>query len=197
MTEDVGERIGDAWLAGYAELLTPGDCALDLGCGTGEDSRDLLDRGLSVVGFDGNAERITHARQIAPAATFVLGDLRERLPFDDAEFDLVVASLSIHYFDWRTTEAIVAEIARVLQPGGKLICRVNRVGDTNFLYGEGNEIEPNFFEVERGKTKRFFDEPTLRAALEPDFHITSIQPATTHRWGKLKRILVACARREA
>ncbi|MEZ4572556.1 MAG: hypothetical protein R2849_20010 [Thermomicrobiales bacterium] len=47
----------------------------------------------------------------------------------------VIASLSIHYFDWKTSRESSASSAVILRPDGWFICRVNRVGDINFSYG--------------------------------------------------------------
>ena len=56
-------------------------------------------------------------------AAIHVADLAERLPFDDAEFDDVVASLVLHYLpDWATP---LAELRRVLRPGGRLLLSVN------------------------------------------------------------------------
>jgi SAM-dependent methyltransferase len=192
-----GERPSDPWLDEHRDLLEPGSLALDLGCGTGEDSRDLLAMGLDVVALDRSLRGLRCARKRAPAARFVRADIRRGTPFDDWSFDVVVASLSIHYFDWATTCRIAAEIARILRPAGWFICRVNRVGDVNFEYGCGSEIEPEFFEVRSGHFKRYFSEPMLRELLEPHFEVDAIAPRTSKRWGQEKLTLAARARRPA
>lgn len=197
MADGQVERDLDLWLDEHWELLPSGMKVLDLGCGHGDDSAAMVAHGLNVWSFDRQGGRIDVARQRAPEATFVEGDMRERFPFPDGQFDAVVASLSLHYFDWLTTVGIVSEVGRVLRPEGLLLCRVNRVGDVNFMYGEGEELEPDFFEVEPGRTKRFFTEERLRELLEPRFEIDWIRESTTQRWGKLKRILEAQARRGA
>lgn len=189
------ERPSDPWLGGYRELLVPGACVLDLGCGHGHDSRELLDAGMDVVAIDRDRERIAAARSIAPGAHFVHGDITGPLPFEDEVFDLVVASLSIHYFSLETTLHIIREVARVLRPGSRLLCRVNRVGDINFEYGKGIELEPDFFEVEPGRCKRFFSPESLRLALETSLIVEEIASGETTRWGLVKRTLHARARR--
>lgn len=186
-------RPSDPWLDEHRDLLHPGDLALDLGSGSGEDSADLLSAGLNVVAFDQSYYRLRRARGRAPGARIVRGDMRAGLPFRDAYFDLVVASLSIHYFDWKTSCAIVAEIGRVLKPRCWFLCRVNRVGDIEFEYGEGNEVEPEYFEVRPGHRKRFFTEETLRDLLETTFDVDSIVPRVSRRWTKEKQTLVARA----
>ncbi len=168
---------------------------LDLGCGNGDDSLELARMGVSVIAFDQSLVSLLNARNRAPDIRIVRGDMRNRLPFDDQSFDLVVASLSIHYFDWKQTERIASEVCRVLKSDGWFVCRVNRVGDVNFSYGEGDEVEPEYFEVRPGHRKRFFSEDVLRTLLERDFNIDSIVPRVSKRWKKEKQTLVARAQR--
>ena len=189
------QRPSDPWLQEHRDLLVPGLLVLDLGCGSGEDTVDLRAFGLDVIAFDRSLWGLQRIRERAPGTRFVRGDMRETLPFADEQFDAVVASLSIHYFDWRTTERIVSEIYRVLRPGGWFVCRVNRVGDVHFEYGEGKEIEPEFFEVRPGHTKRFFNNAQLQALLDTAFDVDSIVPRVSTRWGKEKQTLVARAQR--
>jgi SAM-dependent methyltransferase len=93
---------------------------LDAGCGSGPLSAALRDRGAIVSGFDLSAAMIELARaRLGAGADLVVHDLAEPLPYPDAAFDDVVASLVLHYLeDW--TEPL-AELRRVLEPGGRLI----------------------------------------------------------------------------
>ncbi len=87
-------------------------------------------------------------------------DHSQPLPYDDQLFDVVVASLSLHYFDWQQTRAIIAEISRVLTPNGDLICRLNSTNDTEFGATGYQQLENNYFNV-KGSNKRFFDKQTI------------------------------------
>jgi ubiquinone/menaquinone biosynthesis C-methylase UbiE len=97
---------------------------LDVGCGAGPLSAALRDKGAIMSGFDLSAEMIALARRrLGEDADLRVGDLAEPLPYADAAFDDVVASLVLHYLqDW--TEPL-AELRRVLKPGGRLILSVN------------------------------------------------------------------------
>jgi ubiquinone/menaquinone biosynthesis C-methylase UbiE len=105
----------DAWL----ERLVPGDGngrrALDVGCGTGHQMAWLAGRGFETVGVDGSPEMLDHARERNPQAEIRLADV-ERLPFEDASFDLILCIEVLRYLP--DMEACVSEMARVLKPGG-------------------------------------------------------------------------------
>ena len=99
------------------EPLPAGD-ALDAACGTGRHARWLAARGHRVTGVDATPEMLELARSTLPDADLRLGDLTA-LPVETASIDLVVCALALtHCEDLR---APVAELARVLRPGGRLI----------------------------------------------------------------------------
>jgi ubiquinone/menaquinone biosynthesis C-methylase UbiE len=190
-----GREFG-SWLETHRDLLLEGTLALDLGCGLGDDARYLVDAGLRVVGMDLSVQRIAQAAQRAQGASFVVANLADGLPFRSDCAGVVTASLSLHYFDRRTTARIVHDIARVLQPGGILLCRVNVVGETQSLWGEGVEHEPDFFEVEPGRFKRFFSEDTLTEMLQQCLSVESMWREETRLLDEHhKATLVAQARR--
>ncbi|MEL6981053.1 MAG: methyltransferase domain-containing protein [Actinomycetota bacterium] len=97
---------------------------LDAGCGSGLLASALRARGAQVAGFDASPAMVELARnRLGEDAAIHVADLAERLPFDDAEFDDVVASLVLHYLaDWT---APLAEMRRVLRPGGRVLLSVN------------------------------------------------------------------------
>lgn len=128
-----------------AMLDLAGDVAgrriLDVGCGSGPLSAALRERGALVSGFDLSAAMIELARaRLGDDADLIVHDLAEPLPYPDAAFDDVVASLVLHYLqDWT---APLAELRRVLKPGGRLILSVNHP----FLY-KGMNRDADYFEV--------------------------------------------------
>jgi ubiquinone/menaquinone biosynthesis C-methylase UbiE len=97
---------------------------LDAGCGSGPLSAALRDRGAVVTGIDASAGMLALARRrLGDGVALHVVDLRDRLPFDDGTFDDAVASLVLHYLeDWGPT---LAELRRVLRPGGRLIASVD------------------------------------------------------------------------
>ncbi|MGW4801941.1 class I SAM-dependent methyltransferase [Nonomuraea sp. NPDC004297] len=97
---------------------------LDAGCGAGPVSVALRDRGAVVTGIDASAGMLALARErLGDDVDLRVADLRDPLPFADGTFDDVVASLVLHYLEgWGPA---LAEIRRVLRPGGRLIASVN------------------------------------------------------------------------
>jgi SAM-dependent methyltransferase len=97
---------------------------LDAGCGAGAVASALRDRGADVAGFDRSTRMIELARQrLGADADLRVADITSPLPYPDREFDDVVAALVLHYLeDWT---APLAELHRVLRPGGRLIVVVN------------------------------------------------------------------------
>jgi SAM-dependent methyltransferase len=97
---------------------------LDAGCGSGPLSAALRDRGAVVSGFDSSVGMLELARRrLGPGADLRLADLGGPLPYPDGAFDDVIACLVLHYLqDWT---APLAELRRVLRPGGRLIVAVD------------------------------------------------------------------------
>jgi SAM-dependent methyltransferase len=97
---------------------------LDAGCGSGPLAAELVARGADVTGFDGSPAMIDLARRrLGGTVPLTVHDLAEPLPFEDESYDVVVASLVLHYLeDW---DGPLAELRRVLRPGGRLVASVN------------------------------------------------------------------------
>ena len=103
---------------------------LELGCGGGRDSAALTAAGHRVVGVDLSTKAIANARVRVPTATFHCQDIRAPFPVERA--GVVIASLSLHYFPWAETEALVERIRQLLVPAGVLLCRLNSTNDHHF-----------------------------------------------------------------
>ena len=96
---------------------------LDVACGPGIITAALAPVVREVVALDVTPEMLAKARQRCAEAGVANVSFREgsatALPFPDASFDTVVTRLSIHHFE--APRGPVAEMARVLKPGGTLV----------------------------------------------------------------------------
>jgi SAM-dependent methyltransferase len=116
---------------------------LDAGCGSGPLSAALRDRGAAVTGFDSSAKMVELARRrLGPDADLRVADLGSPLPYPDAAFDDVIACLVLHYLqDWT---AALAELRRVLKPGGRLIVAVDHPFAVALMQREAGR-KPDYF----------------------------------------------------
>lgn len=147
----------DLWLDRYADILKKykDEEIIDLGCGIGADTLYLSEKGYKVISCDYSEEALKILKESIPEAKTVQMDISKILPFENESIGIIIADLSLHYFDDETTKNIVKEIKRIIKPNGCLIGRVNSINDFNFGAGCGSEIEKNFYLTEAGY-KRFF-----------------------------------------
>ena len=129
-----------------AILNLAGDVAgrriLDAGCGSGPIAAALRDRGAIVTGFDSSAGMLELARRrlgagfrSAPGRAWP-----DPLPFPDDTFDDVIASSVLHYLeDWTGP---LAEVRRVLKPGGRLIAAVEHPFAIDRVHHRGRASSP-------------------------------------------------------
>lgn len=100
---------------------------LDLAAGTGIATRALTARGAAVVALEPGEPMLRQLRAMSPSMPGVLATA-ERIPFKDNSFSLVACATAWHWFD---TAITVAELRRVLRPGGHIALwwANNRWGD--------------------------------------------------------------------
>ncbi|WLA53025.1 class I SAM-dependent methyltransferase [Bradyrhizobium elkanii] len=160
----------NAWNAYYerpAILSMVGDVAglrvLDAGCGGGAHAAVLLDRGAILTGIDSSAGLLEIAqRRLEGRARLLVADLNEPMPFDDGSFDLILASLVMHYLpDWSRS---LSEFNRLLPQGGRLVFSTHHPFMDHQLAGRENYFETyNFTDTwQRGgkdMSMRFWHRP--------------------------------------
>jgi SAM-dependent methyltransferase len=119
-------------------LPGPGRCTLEIGCGEGRVTRDLVTRGHSVVAVDTATTLVRHARQADTMGCYAVAD-GASLPFHDGAFDIVVAYNALQVVG--DMERTVAEAARVLTTGGALCaCIAHPVTDLGDFTEDGSRF---------------------------------------------------------
>jgi SAM-dependent methyltransferase len=125
----------------FQEAIGRGRRVLDLGCRSGAVTRHFLD-GNEVVGLDVDRVALDKAAELGIEP--VVANVEEPLPFDDVSFDAVVAGELFEHLQF--PGAVVAEVRRVLRPGGLLVGSVPNAfrvqSRLRFLRGRPPEDDP-------------------------------------------------------
>ncbi len=158
-------------MPGFCALLQAQNArkVLDLGCGSGRHVVYLANAGFEVCGFDQAPHALDLARQWLQEsglqADLRNGDMLEPLPFPNETFDGVLSIAVIHHTVLSKIRDIIAEMERVLKPGGLIFVTVR------WKFGEGDEIpadeiEPDTYVPldgsEKGLAHHLFTEESLR-----------------------------------
>jgi SAM-dependent methyltransferase len=160
--------------------IEPGMTVLDAGCGYGRNLVHLLRSGCQVFALDQDPQAVDHVRQLSeslqtglPAENFQAGSI-ENMPFPGAIADVVLCNAVLHFArDDRHFRAMLAELWRVLKPGGMLFCRLgSRIGmDFQLLRG-------NIFLIPDGSEWFLVDEPML-LSLTKELNAVQVDPLKT------------------
>ena len=169
------ERAAEAFVDGLG--IPSGARALDIACGSGNLAIPLARSGAKAIGVDIAPNLLEQARARAAAenleATFDEGDA-EALPYGDASFDVVVSMFGAMFAP--RPELVVAEMARVLKPGGRLaMANWNPASFTGEMFRLSAKHSP----PPPGLTPPIMwgDEATVRQRLAPQF--TNIETKLT------------------
>ena len=73
--------------------------------------------------------------------------MTDKLKFNDNEFDIVFANLSIHFFNEKDTQNLLNEIHRILKPNGLFTGSVNSTSAYEFIKDYVTEIEKYYYRV--------------------------------------------------
>jgi len=164
---NVQEQFGQIDIYVFDQILRgniePGMRVLDAGCGYGRNLVHLLREGCDVFALDEDAEGVHHVQQLSeslrtglPAANFQVGNI-EQMPFADGFADVVICNSVLHFArDERHFRAMLAELWRVVKPGGMFFARLgSRIG-MNF-----ERIRGNVFRIGDGSEWFLVDEKML------------------------------------
>jgi SAM-dependent methyltransferase len=154
----VQEQFGQIDIYVFDQILrgniAPGMRVLDAGCGYGRNLVHLLREGCEIYALDLDTDAVDHVRQLSaslttglPAENFQVGPI-EHMPFADGFADVVICSSVLHFArDDEHFQSMLAELWRVLRPGGMLFCRLGSrigmdfesVGGNLFIVGDGSK----------------------------------------------------------
>ncbi len=156
----LSERAEDPMRHRGLELLAAasGERILEIGCGTGHSTIELAQS----VGDSGHidaldlapkmirqAEANVHALELHHIVSFIVGDAI-KVPSDDASYDAVFMAFTLELFDTPELADVLAEIRRVLRPGGRLgVVSVSHEGDETAvlrIYECGHKHFPNLID---------------------------------------------------
>jgi ubiquinone/menaquinone biosynthesis C-methylase UbiE len=158
---------------------------LEVGCGTGANLWFMAREGFSVYGIDISNVAIHRARhRLETEVPSWNGELRvgdmSNLPYDDNMFDGVIDHCAIYCNDFKTSQKIYRELARVAKKGGKLFSRTFATGSwgdkTGVQVAENTWITKEGPTAERGVTR--FTELEEIPILVQGFKVTSIESVT-------------------
>jgi SAM-dependent methyltransferase len=184
VTLNIQEQFGQIDIYVFDQILRgnilPGMRVLDAGCGYGRNLVHLLRTGCEVFAIDQDEEAVEHVRQLSaslqtglPAENFQVGSI-ERMPFPDEIADVVLSNSVLHFArDDRHFRAMLAELWRVLKPGGMLFCRLgSRIGM------DFQRIRGNIFLIPDGSKWYLVDEAML-LGLTKEMNAVQVDPLKT------------------
>lgn len=177
----------------FADTLPAGARVLDLGAGVGRHALALARRGFAVAALDAAPEGIAEIERIAAAEGLTVDariGMMTDLPFADGAFDHVLSWNVIYHGDEEVLRAAIAEIARVLKPGGTFLGTMlsarripvelaktpgREISRNTWVFeGTGDKVHPHYFCTGRDLLELF-------AAFEV-FHLEDREHETPGSW---------------
>jgi SAM-dependent methyltransferase len=184
VTLPIQEQFGQIDIYVFDQILRgnilPGMVVLDAGCGYGRNLVHLLREGCKVFALDQDTEGVEHVLRLSaslqtglPAENFQVGPI-EKMPFPDDFADVVLANSVLHFArDDHHFRAMLAEMWRVLKPGGMLFCRLgSRIGM------DFERIRGNIFLIPDG-SKWFLVDQQMLLDLTEEMNAVQVDPLKT------------------
>ncbi len=180
----VQEQFGQIDIYVFDQILrgniVAGMSVVDAGCGYGRNLVHLLREGCEIFALDADGEAIDHVRQLSASLStglspdhFQVGKI-EHMPFPDELADVVLCNSVLHFArDEDHFRAQLAELWRVLRPGGLLFCRLgSRIGM------DFEPVRANIFRVGDGSEWFLVDEDML-LELTDELNAVLVDPLKT------------------
>lgn len=157
MKFDTGKLAEEHFLDAYADVVRDAQFpVMDLACGTGSNSRYLIEKGKQVLACDYSPTALTLLRGYVPEAAVLCFDMTEPFPLPKGSTDLVICDMGLHFFNETVTFSILKELKRILTEDGHLILRLNAM--ESLCKEEITEsLGKHFYHFREGLDMRFFD----------------------------------------
>ena len=143
----------DNYLDEYIYYLPKTGKVLDLGCGIGGYSKYFIDKGYDVISSDISDIALNKVKEFNN--NIIKLDMRDNLPFDNDTFDIIIANLSIHYFNEIETQKLLSEIYRMLKDNGIFIGTVNSIKALKFIKDHAIELGKHYYQSNDRKIRLF------------------------------------------
>jgi ubiquinone/menaquinone biosynthesis C-methylase UbiE len=154
---------------------------IEIGCGAGNNVWFFAREGFSIHGIEGSASALSYARERLTAegltADLHLGDFRN-IPFADASMDFALDRAAITHNTRLVVEASIAEVWRVLKPGGAFFSQMyadhsDKKFARDFANGSASDFSEGYF-ARIGRTF-FADRSDIAQLFGKEFEIVSIE----------------------
>lgn len=171
------------WLENWSSKIK-NKTVLELGCGDGVDTVVIAKLAEKTFACD-----LSPPNKRIDGVSMMKIDHSKPLPFKENRFDVVVASLCLHYFEWDLSLEIVKELSRILTPRGLLICRLNSKNDINYGATGYPEKEAGLYAVS-GRLKRFFSRSDVTKLFSSGWELAGLEELAIDRYDKEKKVWV-------
>jgi ubiquinone/menaquinone biosynthesis C-methylase UbiE len=157
-------NVDERMLSKFVRTLPQHSRVVDLGAGTGRDSRWLVAHGMNVTMFDLSSDMLVLAHQNVPEAALIQGDMTEMV-FPDSSFEGVWASASLLHLTREEAKLVVHKIYKMLTSGGVFYCLLKKGrGEEEVIEDKYGKPMKRFFTFyTREKVKRLLEDGGFQA----------------------------------
>ncbi len=157
---------------------------LDLGCGTGRDSKWFSEKGFDVVGVDFSKGMLKVAKKVTPKAKFILRDFR-RLKLPAESFDGIWCSFVFLHLKRNEVSPLLKRIKKFLKDGGVIFITTKQ--------GKGEIIEPEHLNKKLKMFETFFEKSELENLVKKASYKILKSTIDTHRKESEEKIIIILA----